>query len=562
MTTGPRLRLRGALVAVAALAWSCGNDASVVVNGPLVEIGDWSADTAELISYRGKLPESLLPTGENEEVIRSLLVSLIDRRIMILEGEALGYHRDPEFVDRQYRLLSKRLIETLSRQVVGQKVQVTEAEVDSMYRTYHWDREILPAHILSATAEDALEVIRLLDQGRDFAEVARERSIAADADRGGFLGQYFGPNDAVSEFVDAAHGLPVGEYTRTPVRTRDGYEVIKVLDATSVPLDNVRQQLTRGIYYGKFAVERRGYVAALQKKHGVVFHVDGVDALVRAATDAAEAEGAAAALPVITFGETHSLNVADVRRFIVDNARLRGGADEAQVIQILTSRVLSDSLLVLEAQATGVDTADDYTEYRDGLYRRMIVTFLRKRKVLEQITISEADVRQEYERGKEGFSKPDQVNAREILVATRGEADAVARRLREGEAAVDLVRTLSLRSGAARSEGHVHIGANDADRWGDHFNTVWDVSEGDVVGPLEMTDGFLVLQIEAVEKGQLRSFEEMRLGLTHRLKLTGQYEAFEKYIEQLRQQYADRVVWHDDRITSLAEHPPWEEVAP
>ena len=65
MTRGPRLRLCGAFLSVACLSWSCGGDSNVVVDGPLVEIGNWSADTAELISYRSKLPDSMLPAGNN-----------------------------------------------------------------------------------------------------------------------------------------------------------------------------------------------------------------------------------------------------------------------------------------------------------------------------------------------------------------------------------------------------------------------------------------------------------------------------------------------------------------
>lgn len=558
MTRGSHLHLGGVLIAVAAMAWSCGSD-SGVVSGPLVEIGDWGADTAELISYRGKLPESMQPVGTNEEIIRSLLASLVDRHVMILEGEALGYHRDEKFLNRQYRLLSKRLIETLSRGVVGSNVQVSEAEIEEMYRGHHWDRKILPAHILSATEADALEVIRRLDQGADFAELAREFSIASDADKGGFLGQYFGPSDAVAELVIAAHGLPVGDFTHTPVRTRDGYEVIKVLDATPVALVDVKAKLHRGIYLAKFVDERRQYVAALQQKFDVAFPAAGIDALVEAATAHKEAEGETAALAAITFGGDHVLTVADVQRFIVDNARLKGDPNSTGVIEILTSRVLSDSLLVLEAQSVGLDTAAEYTEYRDGLYRRMIVTFLRKRKVLEQINVSEQDVRQAYEDGKETFKKADQMNAREILVATRSEADAVVKRLGQGEDATALVAALSLRPGAERSEGHVHIGANDADRWGGHFDTVWSATQGTTVGPLETPDGFVVLFIEAVEKDQLRSYEDMRLGLTHRLKLSRQYAAFEVYIEELRQRYAERVIWHDDNIQTLAERPPWAE---
>lgn len=558
MTSGQRLRLGGALVA-AAVAWSCGSDSGVAVTGALVEIGDWGVDTAEMISYRGKLPASLQPAGTDEEVIRSLLSSLVDRRIMILEGEALGYHRESEFLNRQYRLLSKRLNEMLSQRVLGPNVQVTDAEIEELYRAYHWDREILPAHILSATEQDALEVIRLLDQGADFTEVAREHSIAADADRGGFLGQYFGPNDAVSELVEAAHGLPVGEFTRTPVRTRDGYEVVKVLDASPVSLEEVQAQLHRGIYMSKFVKERREFVASLLTKFGVTFHSEGTHALVRAAIDAKEIGGEAASLPVITFGGDHVLTIADVQRFVVANKRLGSNPDSARVVEALMARVLSDSLLVLEAQVTGLDTTAEFIEYRSSLYRRMIVTFVRKRKVLETITISEADVRQEYEQGKDGFKKADQLNAREILVETRAEADAVIRRLRRGEDAVALVRSLSLRPGAVRTEGHIHVGAGDSELWGEHFDAVWNAAEGDVVGPLQMQDGYLVLKIEAVEKDRLRTFAEMRLGLTHRLKLRRQYRAFESYIEELRQRFADRVVWHNDRIKALAERPPWGE---
>ena len=96
---------------------------------------------------------------------------------------------------------------------------------------------------------------------------------------------------------------------------------------------------------------------------------------------------------------------------------------------------------------------------------------------------------------------------------------------------------------------------------GEDFDAVWNAAEGDVVGPLQMQDGYLVLKIEAVEKDRLRTYDEMRLGLTHRLKLERQYRAFEVYIEGLRERFTDHVVWHDDSIEALAERPPWSEAA-
>jgi peptidyl-prolyl cis-trans isomerase C len=559
--------LRALLPLVAALALSCGQPEPAPVTGPLVELDSWSAGTAELVDYRAKLPASLQPGGTDEEIIRSLLASLVDRQIMIAEGEALGYHEEEEFTQRQFRLLSKRLVEMLSQRFVSPNVQVSDAEVEEMYRTYHWDREILPAHILSATEEDAREVIRLLDQGGDFAEIARDRSIAPDAAEGGFLGQYFGPNDAVPELVEAAHGLPIGEYTREPVRTRDGWEVVKVLDATPVPLDEVRPQLMRGIYMGKFVEERNELVDELWQKFGVSVHDDGLDLLIDAGAAQQEATGAATSEPAITFAGDHTLTVGDVQRFVAQDPRVRGdNADSAAVIGILRVRVLSDSLLHHEARAAGLDTLPEFRAYRDNLYRRMIVTFLRKKEVLEQISVTEEEIRQEYEAGiasgELGFCKPDQIDAREILVETRAEAEQVARRLRQGEDASALARDLSKRPDAVRTGGHIHVTAGDAEAWGPHYETLWAASDGDIVAPLQRTDGFSVVAIDRVQKDHVRTYEEMRLGMTHRKRLAQSYRSFESYIDDLRQMYADRVVWHDDRIAALAQRPPWAEATP
>lgn len=549
-------RRRFALVPVlAAAAWSCGGGDGDL-KGPLVEVDGRGIDAAQLRDYRARLPQSLQPAGESGANIRSLLQSLADGRLMIAEAEAKGYHRDPEFVGRQRDLLTRQLVDMVVRRQVGPNVSVTDEDVQKVYRDYHWDREVLPGHILSATEAEAREVIRLLDGGRDFAELAKERSIAADAARGGFLGQYFGPNDAVEELVMAAHGLPIGEHTRTPVRTRDGWEVVKVLDATPVPLERVRPQLERGIYLGKFADQRRQFVAALAAKHGVTYDVRAIDALVRAARAGQDPSAADGQQVAVRFGGDHSLRVADLQRFVVGDPRL-AKADSLQVVAAITTRVLADSLMVLEARAAGLDTTAEYTEFRTSLYERMLVTFLRKREVLESIAISEDEVRASYDGMRADLRIPDEVALREIVVADRRQADAVAARLRRGEDAKALAASLSLRPTAARDEGHAHVTEADREKWGEAFEAIWTAAEGDVLGPLPVPEGFWVAQAERVRKGLYRTFEEMRLGLTHRLKLSRQYAAFEAYVADLRRRYEGRVVWHDDRIAALAKDPEW-----
>jgi len=89
--------------------------------------------------------------------------------------------------------------------------------------------EVHARHILLASEAEAKSVVAQLDKGADFAALAKQYSTDPNAQSGGDLG-YFGHDDMVPEFADAAFSLPVGEYTKTPVKTEFGWHVIKVED--------------------------------------------------------------------------------------------------------------------------------------------------------------------------------------------------------------------------------------------------------------------------------------------------------------------------------------------
>ena len=72
----------------------------------------------------------------------------------------------------------------------------------------------------------ANELIKKLDNGEDFAKLAKENSDdTGSAANGGDLG-YFNKGEMVQEFEDAAYGLKVNEYTKEPVKTTYGYHII------------------------------------------------------------------------------------------------------------------------------------------------------------------------------------------------------------------------------------------------------------------------------------------------------------------------------------------------
>lgn len=137
---------------------------------------------------------------------------------------------------------------------------VPEEEIAAYYREntseFTTEEEVAASHILISVPEDAeqeeedkaLEKIRSiqaeLEQGADFAEMAREHSEGPSAAQGGDLGT-FARGRMVPAFEEAAFSLSPGEISQ-PVRTRFGWHLIKVTDhipESTRELDEVKDQI-------------------------------------------------------------------------------------------------------------------------------------------------------------------------------------------------------------------------------------------------------------------------------------------------------------------------------
>lgn len=77
-----------------------------------------------------------------------------------------------------------------------------------------------------AALKTAKEVIKKLNDGAKFDDLAKEYSDDdSNKDKGGDLG-YFNKGDMVTEFETAAYALKLNKYTTTPVKTKFGYHII------------------------------------------------------------------------------------------------------------------------------------------------------------------------------------------------------------------------------------------------------------------------------------------------------------------------------------------------
>lgn len=92
-------------------------------------------------------------------------------------------------------------------------------------------------HILVASESDAKSIINEVKNlkgdalNSKFSEIARSKSIdTGTAQNGGEL-PWFGENDMVKPFADAAFSLKKGEVSKTPIKTDFGYHIIYKIDS-------------------------------------------------------------------------------------------------------------------------------------------------------------------------------------------------------------------------------------------------------------------------------------------------------------------------------------------
>lgn len=149
----------------------------------------------------------------------------------------------------EYKEQLKTAQEDLARKVYLEDVvakQVTQAAVEDFYnntyvKNFESKKEARAKHILVEDEATANEIIKQLNEGGNFDELAKKYTKDSTVELG-----YFSEDIMVPEFTKATFALPKGEYTKAPVKTQFGYHVILVedfRDSQPLPLKDVEPQI-------------------------------------------------------------------------------------------------------------------------------------------------------------------------------------------------------------------------------------------------------------------------------------------------------------------------------
>ena len=160
-----------------------------------------------------------------------LLERVIDIKLFAQEGKKMKLDEEPSVRAAIDFVIEKVLMQAFLSKYVQENIK--EENLKSSYNNFIADEtsreEIKASHILIDTESEAIDVINMLNDGDDFAELAKNKSTGPSGPSGGDLG-WFKRGQMVPPFEKAAFSLNKNEITQIPVQTQFGWHVIKIFD--------------------------------------------------------------------------------------------------------------------------------------------------------------------------------------------------------------------------------------------------------------------------------------------------------------------------------------------
>ena len=188
-------------------------------------VGDTEITLGEVIIARTQLPQQYAQFPA-DVLFDGLIDQLVQQQLL---ADALG-----DTPTRIEYMLNNERRALKAADVITQiaETAITEADIEAAYNERFAEAEDIPefnaAHLLVETEEEALAAKVRIDEGAEFADVARDVSTGPTGPNGGNLG-WFGKGAMVPTFEDAITTLEVGGVS-DPFETQFGWHVATLLE--------------------------------------------------------------------------------------------------------------------------------------------------------------------------------------------------------------------------------------------------------------------------------------------------------------------------------------------
>ena len=156
-------------------------------------------------------------------------------------------------VQAALELQKLKTLSNVALQSMAQDIEISDEDLQAAYDTLKeraGGTEYRARHILVKDEEQAKDLIKQIDDGADFAELAKEHSLGPTGKDGGQLPNWFNAQQMVKPFSDAVAAMEPGSHSTAPTKTDFGWHVIELQETRTQeppPFEETKPRLTTAL---------------------------------------------------------------------------------------------------------------------------------------------------------------------------------------------------------------------------------------------------------------------------------------------------------------------------
>jgi len=535
-------------VAVFVTILGCGRRGDLVVT----RVGDKKITVRDFKRSVAKLPAKYRPSEKGLEAQKEYLSLIIDKELLVLEARERGLDRDETVLAQLEGIKRDLMVDELRRRTL-RKARVSNRELKRFFKKYRLGEQVRASHILVRTKAEVEAVLDELRQGRNFEELAKERSIDKfSANRGGDMG-YFFRWIQMHPAVEKAFSLEVGEVSE-PVKSPEGYHIVKVTEKRRVKFERIKEDLRRRLNSIKGKQIWQNFLQRLKVDRQMKFDAEALGTLLEVETDPDTR------LPRLTEEQKQMVLVSfkggrwtlgDYGEALKEvSPRVRRKLSDSTSVRLFAEwRMIEDIFLPQAALEAGLDRSRSVLSALRRKEEELMVERLREIEVLEKVVVTPEQKREYYNAHLEDYTLPAKAQVIDIHLETPEKADSLLSEIRRGADIRLLAQKHSTlkRPGKLRYEFPVTDDRIARNIFGEEFiKAVFGAEVGKVVGPIKVKRGYSIFKVLSREEPRQQSFEEVEERVSARVKREEQDRLLKEFLESLRRKYSNEVVRYED----------------
>ncbi len=536
-------------------ASGCGKKADLVV----ANVGEKKITVGDLYQAGQKIA----PEGEGEisdtQKLRKCLDLLINKELIVLEGKNRELYKDKKVFEALKEKKRGLMLRKLYEVEVENKTKVSDEQAREYFDQNRLNEKVRIGQLVVKTESAARQILTELEQGKNFAELARQKSTdKRSAQKGGDAG-WFVRGGLIPEIEEIVFSMKVGQLSH-PVKTRSGYSILKLADKKEVKFKQLKDEIKESLFPEAAIQKRREHSNSVRVENHLQYEAQGLIVFLNEQQELGQelpelsAEVGKTVLYRFDGGEMTLTDFVEDLKRLCRSCKYPAIGDSAAWKPIADRVVLEFVLLPRIARQLGIDGDKKIIAELERSKEAFVAERLREIEVLEQVYITEAQTREYFHTHRDDYIAPARTEVVDILLKAKKQAETTLQRLKQGADMEELAEKHSTlkRPGEFRWKFPMVNDKRSESIFGKRFvKAVFEAKLGEITGPIEVRNGYAVFKVLKREPPRRRSFGEVKNAVTTLLRQREEERLFNELMKNLREKYDPQIIIYEDTLRKV-----------